>query len=135
MCFLFDSSVSVSAIDVSATTPTLPSLDAARFLSVWSSESSLTAHLVRSWVNSVTSHFKTVLFHLLQRCTLSYSVRYHMRRTLLVMNIVPVVLGIIIIYGMGSAVFVFGAPFPNVRVLIPARGLSSPTQRECVEFR
>ena len=66
-----------SAIDVSATTPTLPSLDAVGFLSVWSSESSLTAYLVRSWVNSVTSHFK---FHLLYRCTLPYSVRYHMRR-------------------------------------------------------
>ena len=36
------------------------------------------------------------------------------------MNIVPVVLGMIIIYGIGSAVFVFGAPFPNARALIPA---------------
>ena len=45
-------------------------------------------------------------------------------RTLLVMNIVAVVLGIII-YGMGSAVFVFGDPFPEVRALIPARDLTS----------
>ena len=40
-------------------------------------------------------------------------------------NIVAVVLGIVIIYGMGNAVFVFGAPFPHARALIP----------ECVEFR
>ena len=36
------------------------------------------------------------------------------------MNIVPVVLGMVIIYGIGSAVFVFGAPFPNARALIPS---------------
>ena len=40
------------------------------------------------------------------------------------MNVVAVVLKIIIIYGIGSAVFVFGDPFPDVRASIPARGLS-----------
>ena len=45
--------------------------------------------------------------------------------TLLVMNIVAVVLGIIIIYGLGSAVFVFGDSFLDVRALIPARDLTS----------
>ena len=48
------------------------------------------------------------------------------------MNIVVIVLGTIIIYGMRSAVFVFGDPFPDVRVLIPARGLTSPEPSESV---
>ena len=44
-------------------------------------------------------------------------------RTLLVVGVVAVV-KIVIIYGIGSAVFVSGDPFPDVRALIPARGLS-----------
>ena len=48
------------------------------------------------------------------------------------MNIVAIVLGIIIIYGMRSAVFVFGDPLPDVRALIPARGLTSPQPSESV---
>ena len=45
-------------------------------------------------------------------------------RTLFVLNIVVVVLKIIINYGMGSTMFVFGDPFPDVRASIAARGLS-----------
>ena len=43
----------------------------------------------------------------------------------LVINIVAVVLGVLIIYGMGSTVFAVQAPFPCVR-FIPARGLTPP---------